>query len=97
MDASRFGIPEPDDVIDFEDLMIFAMNWGNVDPLGTSRYLTVESPAELKERVSFKVLADRARDDSVADPAMLLGKKEAEIEAPASGKGAGGGAPRSKR
>jgi len=36
-------------------------------------------------RDSFKVLADRARDDSVADPAMLLGKKEAEIEAPSSG------------
>jgi hypothetical protein len=31
-DWSRMGIPEPDDVIDFEDLMIFGMNYGNVSP-----------------------------------------------------------------
>ncbi len=31
-DASGFGIPGTDDVIDFEDLMIFAMNYGNVAP-----------------------------------------------------------------
>ena len=31
-DASGFGIPDTDSVIDFEDLMIFAMNYGNVAP-----------------------------------------------------------------
>ncbi|MBK6900190.1 MAG: hypothetical protein IPH09_13370 [bacterium] len=31
-DASSFGIPATDNVIDFEDLMIFAMNFGNVAP-----------------------------------------------------------------
>jgi hypothetical protein len=29
-DQSRFGIPLPDDIIQFEDLMIFAMNYGAV-------------------------------------------------------------------
>jgi len=33
-DYSRFGIPEPDNAINFEDLMIFAMNYGNVGPAG---------------------------------------------------------------
>jgi len=32
-DASRVGIPQPDNQIDFEDLMIFAMNYGVVTPL----------------------------------------------------------------
>ncbi len=31
-DTSSFGIPTTDNVIDFEDLMIFAMNFGNVLP-----------------------------------------------------------------
>ncbi|MBU1675918.1 hypothetical protein KKA85_09080, partial [bacterium] len=31
-DASGFGIPDTDNVIDFEDLMIFAMNYDNVVP-----------------------------------------------------------------
>jgi len=31
-DHSRFGIPEPDDVIEFEDLVIFAMNYAAVSP-----------------------------------------------------------------
>ncbi len=29
-DHSRFGIPEPDDIVQFEDLMMFAMNYGAV-------------------------------------------------------------------
>ncbi|MFH1314052.1 MAG: right-handed parallel beta-helix repeat-containing protein [Candidatus Eisenbacteria bacterium] len=33
-DNSRLGLPLPDDYIDFEDLMIFAMNYGVVTPLG---------------------------------------------------------------
>jgi hypothetical protein len=32
-DYSRTGVPEPDDVIDFEDLMIFAMNFWQTTPV----------------------------------------------------------------
>ncbi|MFO7915783.1 MAG: T9SS type A sorting domain-containing protein [Candidatus Krumholzibacteriales bacterium] len=35
-DISSYGIPLPDDVVDFEDLMIFAMIYGKVDPLGAN-------------------------------------------------------------
>jgi len=31
-DGGRLGIPEPDDMVDFEDLMIFSMNFGVVGP-----------------------------------------------------------------
>jgi hypothetical protein len=31
-DYSRLGIPLPDDAVEFEDLIIFAMNFGEVDP-----------------------------------------------------------------
>jgi mannan endo-1,4-beta-mannosidase len=31
-DGSRVGIPEPDDIVQYEDLMIFAMNYGAVSP-----------------------------------------------------------------
>lgn len=33
-DWSRLGLPLPDDAVDFEDLLIFAMNFGVVDPAG---------------------------------------------------------------
>jgi len=36
-DDSRLGVPLTDDVIDFEDLMIFAMNYGVVSPLAATR------------------------------------------------------------
>jgi nitrous oxidase accessory protein NosD len=32
--GSRLGIPEPDDYVDFEDLMVFALNYNVVSPTG---------------------------------------------------------------
>jgi hypothetical protein len=44
-DHSRYGIPEPDDIIQFEDLMIFAMNYGAVSPRVVP-FLPLPEPAE---------------------------------------------------
>jgi hypothetical protein len=56
-DYSRFGVPEPDDVIDFEDLMIFAMNYGNVAPSGTSGLLAVaSSEVPLRDAVGIELI-----------------------------------------
>ena len=56
-DWSRFGVPDPDNVVDFEDLMIFAMNYGNVLPSGTSGGLIALTGAvPLGEQVSFTLV-----------------------------------------
>ena len=61
-DHGRFGIPLPDDLVDFEDLMILAMNYGKVSPLGTSGGLIALSDAvPLGELVSFRLVLDLQR------------------------------------
>ncbi|MFH1314054.1 MAG: FlgD immunoglobulin-like domain containing protein [Candidatus Eisenbacteria bacterium] len=61
----RFGIPVPDDYIGFEDLMIFAMNYGNVAPVPPPLAAT---PGELVVGVSLfdDGLAEEAADYRVA-------------------------------
>lgn len=75
-DMSRFGIPEPDDVIDFEDLMIFAMNYGNVTPSGTSGYIAASSPVPMSDLVSFKILAKESDGKNTTIAIMLENKSE---------------------
>ncbi len=71
-DWSRFGIPEPDDVVDFEDLMIMAMNYGNVSPLGTSGGPSVlASRAALSDQVKFRLVL-LAREDGRATYAVMI-------------------------
>jgi hypothetical protein len=53
-DYSRFGIPMPDDIVQFEDLMVFAMNYGNVAPSGVSGRHLAERRAPLAEQISFR-------------------------------------------
>jgi len=56
-DYSRFGIPLPDDVVDFEDLMIFAMNYLTVSPSGTTGALVALTGAvPLGDQVSFSLV-----------------------------------------
>jgi len=71
-DWSRFGIPMPDNVVDFEDLMIFAMNYLNVDPLGTSGALIALAEAvPLGEQVSFRLVLV-SREDGKATYAVIV-------------------------
>jgi hypothetical protein len=56
-DHYRFGIPLPDNAINFEDLMIFAMNYGHVSPSGTSGGpVALASALPLGEQVSFRLV-----------------------------------------
>jgi hypothetical protein len=56
-DWSRFGIPLPDDMVDFEDLMVLAMNYGKVSPLGSSGMeLLASSAVSLRDQVGFRVV-----------------------------------------
>jgi hypothetical protein len=57
-DASRFGIPYPDNTIDFEDLMIFSMNWGKVLPVGLEALMLAGGTIEnLEDLVKFDIAA----------------------------------------
>ncbi len=54
-DWSRFGIPEPDNVIDFEDMMILSMNYDAVEPEGFEALAVTDHAVEnLEELVAFK-------------------------------------------
>jgi hypothetical protein len=64
-DWSRFGIPLPDDRIDFEDLMIFSMNYQRVLPAGSKQFVAAARAAEnLDGLVAFKLLSNN--DGSVS-------------------------------
>ncbi|HEM46273.1 MAG TPA: T9SS type A sorting domain-containing protein, partial [Alphaproteobacteria bacterium] len=54
-DWSRLGIPLPDDAIDFEDLMIFSMNYGNVSPLGHPLEFAGRAVESLGDLVSVRL------------------------------------------
>jgi hypothetical protein len=69
-DWSRFGIPEPDDVIDFEDLMIFSMNYGNVDPSGFDFVPEERVIENLESMVAFELLP-RTTDEGTVISVML--------------------------
>ncbi len=56
-DWSRFGIPLTDSAIDFEDLMVVAMNYGRVDPAGKA---VAHVPAGMGSRGSLELRLDVA-------------------------------------
>jgi hypothetical protein len=72
-DWSRFGIPLPDDIVQFEDLMIFAMNYGNVTPAGVSGRHLAERLEPLSEKVSFSFLpAGDSGDDGTVMVSIVI-------------------------
>ena len=55
-DYSSYGIPLPDNVVDFEDLMIFAMIYGKVDALGATMLAAgKEEQEDLRKLVDFEL------------------------------------------
>ena len=62
-DISSYGIPLPDDVVDFEDLMIFAMIYGKVDPLGAELLAAAGGSREdFEELVEFEITPSSDKD-----------------------------------
>jgi hypothetical protein len=69
-DFSRFGIPLPDNSIDFEDLMIFAMNYGNVTSAGMPASATTEIE-KLPDLITLR-LEPRGRDGNTTTYALVM-------------------------
>jgi hypothetical protein len=76
-DYSRFGIPVPDGVVDFEDLIILAMNYGNVEPLSMERIAagTTRAVEDLEHLVTFTIA--RIGDGAVS---IVLDNKAATLK-----------------
>ncbi|MBN1884066.1 MAG: T9SS type A sorting domain-containing protein [Candidatus Krumholzibacteriota bacterium] len=68
-DWRRNGVPEPDDAVDFEDLMIFSMNHGNVSPLGHPLEFAERAIECLEDLVSVRL--EPASDGSGAIAVFL--------------------------
>jgi hypothetical protein len=73
-DYSRLGLPVPDDYVDFEDLMIFAMNYNLVGPLG--------APVLEREEVgpvAVRLVPATSSGDELA-MTLLLGGNASEVK-----------------
>ncbi|MFH1278333.1 MAG: right-handed parallel beta-helix repeat-containing protein [Candidatus Eisenbacteria bacterium] len=66
---SRLGIPRPDDVVDFEDLLIFAMNFNVVDPSGKASPPVVLAGASKASSPTLRLLP---ADEGTADLPVRL-------------------------
>jgi regulation of enolase protein 1 (concanavalin A-like superfamily) len=80
-DNSRFGIPLPDDAVQFEDLMIFAMNYGNVTSGGVSGQLLAEKQVPLAERVAFRFETAQTRSpDGTVQISVVLDNSAIDLK-----------------
>ncbi len=73
-DHSRVGVPEPDDFIGFEDLMMFAMNYGVVAPR-----VVPFLPDEATKALSLE-LAELGSADGVLEVALRLEGNASEVK-----------------
>jgi hypothetical protein len=76
-DYSRFGIPLPDDVVDFEDLMIFAMGYGHTAPWMVGPAMVAELEKPLRELVAVK-LVPKSTEGSTVTYAIVV-ENEAKV------------------
>jgi hypothetical protein len=63
-DNSSFGVPLPDDVIQFEDLILFAINYGNVVASGVSPWIAESDATQLRNEVSFWIRNAERQDNN---------------------------------
>ncbi len=73
-DYSRLGIPEPDDFVSFEDLMMFAMNYGVVSPR------IVPFLDGTPEGALMLTLKELRSDDDVFEVALSLAGNAGEVK-----------------
>lgn len=71
----RFGVPVPDGSVDFEDLMIFSLNYLSVAPK-----LPPPVSPERFERAGIFVVEEGIRTDSVRTVRVVLGNNGSEIK-----------------
>jgi hypothetical protein len=80
-DWSRFGIPLPDDIVQFEDLMIFAMNYGNVSASGVETRFLADRMEPLQQQVSFDVQQTRhAQDDGTVQVSIVIDNRASVLK-----------------
>jgi parallel beta-helix repeat protein len=90
-DNSRTGIPGPDNSVDFEDMMIFSMNYGVVTPLMQPPYgvpdvptsgrigLALELPADLAVGSEFTVSVVLQDDDGIVQGTHFVVDYDADV------------------
>jgi hypothetical protein len=80
-DWSRFGIPLPDDIVQFEDLMIFAMNYGNVTPAGVEGRFLADRREPLEQKVSFNFQqTSHPNDDGNVQVSIVIDNKASVLK-----------------
>ncbi len=74
-DNSRFGLPLPDAWVEFEDLMIFAMNYGHVSPR-----VVPFLPEESSKALSLELAELGASGESLIEIALRLEGNASEVK-----------------
>jgi hypothetical protein len=76
-DHSRFGVPEPDDIIEFEDLVIFAMNYEAVSP----RVVPFLPLPETRQQLALSVEERSVSGSGEVELSLVLSGNVGEVKA----------------